>query len=565
LEERLAPSFAFAFDPAQGASIALWAGSALTGGVGFLAGSLCRTSDEERRHLARPRSYQLAIDGLEGRIVPATFRVNTTADISLTTPGVGVDTRNGQIQVFGMDTGTVTLRSAIVAANATPGGNTIKLAARGTYALTQGELAILPTGGNLLIDNTSGDGNLTVEQTSVGGGRVFDVNPGFDPANPTPKFTVTMHHFTITGGNVTDPNNPDGPNASGGGIRDQGNASLTLSFMTVTGNQATADGGGVAMENFPVSTPWTLTVSHSTISNNQAGDAGGGLETDGSGKVFVNDRSVISGNSSFNQGAGIWLDAIGNDSASLQVTETEVSNNVAGAMGQGDGTGGGIGTAGNGAVSIIQSTVKNNLGTFGGGFGGEDGQSTANLTVVNSTFLNNTSLGDGGGIAAVGGVTSITNAEIDGNNAIGDGGGLFANGITLNLQNATLANNVAANGGGIELQTTGTGLFAGSTITTTTLNGDKALNDGGGLDLPATFGGDMKLQNDTIDGNFAGNGGGLFWAGGGNVGMANTIVAANHAAVAPDASINQLFTATLNGVQQLPPAPGWPAKPPWNR
>ena len=76
--------------------------------------------------------------------------------------------------------------------------------------------------------------------------------------------------------------------------------------MTVTGNTASADGGGVSMEN-TVSAPWTLTVNNSVISDNHAGDAGGGIETDGSGKVFVNSGTVITGNTTNNQGGGIWL------------------------------------------------------------------------------------------------------------------------------------------------------------------------------------------------------------------------------------------------------------------
>src|SRR5262249_50935454 len=147
--------------------------------------------------------------------------------------------------------------------------------------------------------------------------------------NPATHFTVTLQGFTITDGRAFDASgtNPDGPWASGGGIRDSGNQSLTLNDVVLTNNSATADGGGVVMEN-TVSTPWTLTVNNSTISNNQAGDAGGGIDSDGAGRVFVN-FSTISGNTTVNQGAGIWLDAIGNDTANLVVNGTLVSGNLA--------------------------------------------------------------------------------------------------------------------------------------------------------------------------------------------------------------------------------------------
>src|SRR5262249_12938416 len=164
---------------------------------------------------------------------------------------------------------------------------------------------------------------------------------------------------------------------------------------------ATADGGGVSMEN-TASTPWTLTLNGGTVSNNHAGDAGGGIDTDGSGKVFVNAGTVVTGNTSVNQGAGIWLDAIqvGNvfQSANLTVTGAVVSSNTAQAAGN---VGGGIGNAGNGTVTIVNSAVVYNFsGGVGGGFGDENAQGT--LVVSNSTFVGNSAIGNGGGISAGG-------------------------------------------------------------------------------------------------------------------------------------------------------------------
>jgi hypothetical protein len=489
-----------------------------------------------------PKKRKLQMEPLEDRAVPAVFNVNSLAD-TLTPPA-----------------GVVTLRSAIQAANATPGGNTINLTLAGTYNITipgaandtnaTGDFDILATGGNLSIVNTSG-GQVTVNGNKLD--RVFDINPTFNAANPTPAFTVTMQGFTITGG-LAQPG--DAAGGSGGGIRDQGNASLTLTNMTVTNNNATADGGGVAMEN-TVSTPWTLTVNNSTISNNHAGDAGGGIDTDGSGKVFVNAGSQITGNTTVNQGAGIWLDAIqaGNvfQGANLTVNGATINNNVAQSAG---GIGGGVGNAGNGSVLISNSTMNNNVaGANGGGFGDENAQ--GNFTLVNSVVNNNRATTNGGGISTGGPITSITSSEIDGNSSGMMGGAVFANGTQLTVQSTTMANNNAAgNGGGIELETTGAGA-QGSSIVNSTISGNNALNNagtnGGGVDIAPTFTGSLKLLNDTINNNFASNGGGVFYGGAGNVSVQNTIIAKNAATTAPDVSTNQLFTANLNGAQQVPP------------
>jgi hypothetical protein len=355
---------------------------------------------------------------------------------------------NSLADVLDPAAGVVTLRSAIELANATPGGNAINLTVPGTYRITlpgagtgtnaSGAFAILPGGGDLTIQNTSG-GKVVLD----GGGldRVFDINPGFNAATPTPRFTVTIQGVTVSDGRAFDPTgaNPDGGVASGGGIRDQGNASLALINDIITDNAATADGGGVAMEN-PVSTPWTLTVQNSVISNNRAGDAGGGIDSDGSGRVLVTD-STITGNSSVNQGGAIWLDAVQAgtvfQTANLTVTGTQISGNVAIAAGN---VGGGIGNAGNGTVTVQFSTVADNFsGGVGGGFGDENAQGT--LVVLDSTFADNDAVGNGGGIEASGPSTVINDSTVTGNIGQANGGGLDVTSAAFTLNNTIVAQN----------------------------------------------------------------------------------------------------------------------------
>src|SRR5262249_50644697 len=145
---------------------------------------------------ARRRKTRVSLESLEDRLAPAVFNVNSLADV-LSPPS-----------------GVVTLRSALQAANTTPGNNTINLTVPGTYLITSpgantdntaGEFAYLGTS-NLKIVNTSG-GNVVVD----GGGlnRVFDVNP----AGSTTPFTVTFQGFTITGGSASP---GDGADGSGG-------------------------------------------------------------------------------------------------------------------------------------------------------------------------------------------------------------------------------------------------------------------------------------------------------------------------------------------------------------
>jgi hypothetical protein len=467
--------------------------------------------------------------------VPTIFTVNSLADLSI---AAGVNAATGAIN----GTNNVTVRSAIQAANATPGGNTINLALPGTYAIAlagtagetdnaEGEFAILPGGGDLTIQNTSA-GAVVLDANHLG--RVLDINPAFDPANPTPKFLVTLDGLTIQNGLATDAANPDGPNASGGGIRDNGNASLTLNNVVVTANTASADGGGVVFEN-TVSVPWTFTANGSTIIHNHAGDAGGGVDADGSGKIFINAGTLIADNTCVNQGAGIWLDAIqvGNifQTANLTVTGAVISGNKAQS-----GVGGGIGNAGDGTVTLTNATIANNsTGATGGGFGDANAQST--LVVQNSLIQDNFAFAGGGGIVVSSPTTTITSSEIDNNSTLQAGGGILANGTTLTVLDSTLAGNTSGGtgGGGLEIDTTGTGAAA-SSVTNTTLFGNDALNAGtttigGGVALGSAgaYSGTTTFLNDTINGNYASSGGGAAVAAAatGSVSFENTIVAGN--------------------------------------
>jgi hypothetical protein len=426
-------------------------------------GSRRRQPGATRRQLFRARPM---LELLEDRLSPAVFNVNSLQDLSLA-PGVNPD---GSI----VGTTTVTLRSAIQVANMTTGGNTINLTIPGVYQITlapttpnesdnlAGEFAILPEG-DLAITNTSG-GAVTVSGNGLA--RVFDINPG-NTDNPATHFTNTLTGFTITNGKAFDATGatPDGAVASGGGIRDQGNQSLTLNNMFITNCSATADGGGVSMEN-SVDTPWTLTVNGSTVSDCTAGDAGGGIDTDGSGKVFIQNGSVLNANTCVNQGAGIWLDAIGNDSANLTVTDSVVSDNKA--IG---GPTGGIGNAGNGAVTITNSTVAENFcGGSGGGFGDENNLGT--LVVTNSTFANNSATGSGGGIQEGGPSTTINDSTITGNTATLGGGGLSVTSEAFTLNNTIVATNQAGGANfisgmvtAVTVTTGGTGYTTAPTVT----------------------------------------------------------------------------------------------------
>jgi hypothetical protein len=83
----------------------------------------------------RGRRFTPRLDPLEDRIVPVIYKVTTTTDFPIAAGNANVDFATGDIT--DQAPGTVSLRSAIIASNHTPGPNTITVPA-GTYLLTQG-------------------------------------------------------------------------------------------------------------------------------------------------------------------------------------------------------------------------------------------------------------------------------------------------------------------------------------------------------------------------------------------------------------------------------------------
>src|SRR5271157_5741046 len=109
-------------------------------------------SFRKRNDKARVRRLRPTLEGLEGRVVLSTFHVNTTLDT------VAVNLKTGKDA-----SGHISLRSAIMAANAKPSSDTIVLPA-GTFKLT-----IPPTGGD---GSANGDldisANLTIKGSTTG-------------------------------------------------------------------------------------------------------------------------------------------------------------------------------------------------------------------------------------------------------------------------------------------------------------------------------------------------------------------------------------------------------------
>ena len=172
----------------------------------------------------------------------------------------------------------------------------------------------------------------------------------------------------------------------------------------------------------------------------------------------------------------------------LSLISTTVSNNVSSFPG------GGIRNSG--WLSITDSKLSGNQSDFGGG--GLFNYGVA--TIISSTFIGNHVGFEGGAISNIG-VVTITNSTISGNDAHSDGGGIYSNGTGdpgvgwVYLTNSTVSGNSSYyDGGGIYASNGGLRLY------NATISANSAGGEGGGL-LSIV---DFRLRNSLIAGNTAG-------------------------------------------------------------
>ncbi|MFZ1866550.1 MAG: choice-of-anchor Q domain-containing protein, partial [Polyangiales bacterium] len=192
--------------------------------------------------------------------------------------------------------------------------------------------------------------------------------------------------------------------------------------MTLTGGATTGVGGGIK------SGDGNLTVTDSIISGNTARLGGGGIRS--SGDLTLRSSIVSGNNNTLSNGTG---GGIAHGGGTLTIVDSTISDNLAN-------SGGGIKASGDG--TITNSTISGNIARNGAGISNYSGD----LTIMNSTISGNTALAGGGGIyntESSGGAASLilVNTTISGNTAFEFGSSLMNNG---NLAVLVLLNSVIA-------------------------------------------------------------------------------------------------------------------------
>jgi len=361
--------------------------------------------------------------------------------------GAAVDAATFNVTTLA-DAGAGSLRQAIADANAAAGADDITFQAglTGTITLTTGQLAITDS----LVIAGPGAANLSVSGNNAS--RVFYLD------NPTATIDVQLSAMTITGGNA----------AQGAGVINF-DETLTLDGVTISGNAATGNGGGLWADGFNMN----LTIQNCTISGNTSGGDGGGIYIEDTGGPALISNTTISGNTAVGAGGGIYLYDPDDD---VTIANSAISGNSAVTIG------GGVYlySFDAGELLITSSTLSGNSAAEGGGLFlyGVDMPFLMESSTVSG---NQATAGDGGGVYLYtnSAASEFRHSTIAANSATGTGGGLFNNSGDVTVVHTLLGDNTAASNA--DAGGTGTFLVANSLIeapgtAVITNNGGNVLN-----------------------------------------------------------------------------------------
>ena len=316
-----------------------------------------------------------------------------------------VEVQTGPFTVSNVfDTGTGSLRQAVLDANATTGADSIVF----ENTVTPGSTIYLNTGALSITDSVTISGPTAGDATSlVLHGLDLDRHIHGDfPADSGQ--TVTLENMTLQNGRTTG-------FGDGGGSTFVRNTDLVINHSKISANSTTefgSYGGGLSVSNGDVTLNHTIVSGNSTI-----GDAsnGGGLSVSG-GDVTLNETTVSDNSTSggISKGGGINV-----NTGNLTLNQSTVSGNSTTYS-----EGGGIYFL-NGIASIKQSTISGNsaagVGSKGGGISVDGGS----INFSQSTVTNNTSeLGAGGLSVSIDNASSdvtLSNTVLSGNTTTGSG------------------------------------------------------------------------------------------------------------------------------------------------
>ena len=423
-----------------------------------------------------------------------TYTVTTATDFAVSG---GVVTATGAI-LGGTGAGQVSLRSAIIAANANPVADIILFSAGlNGVPIT---LSIVNAGGANEDACQTGDLDVTDNLTITGNGsantivqagttnvngidKVFAINPFCDHAVA----------FTISGATIRYGRNSQAFGApdfsyTGGGIDWCGNGASTLTMTNCVidnNNNLNGYGGGLNIDEVAPASG-VVNITGTTFSNNNCYYWGGGINVFGDDVQVTFNNSTISGNTTTGisgagtQGGGVNIRITHQTAAPIPFVtfdNTSITGNT------GKGYGGGVCIAGSGNQNV----------TFQNG-----------CSITNNTVLINGTVCQGGGIeidANAARTNTLNNTTISGNHADAGanarGGGIFLNTGVMSMTGGSITSNTSREGGGFALED------GSATLSKVAITSNAASVSGGGIFTTTTSSGTLTMNFGRVVNNIA--------------------------------------------------------------
>lgn len=223
---------------------------------------------------------------------------------------------------------------------------------------------------------------------------------------------------------------------------------------------------------------------------------------DGTTAIDITDDSVITiRNAVIRDNVASGIRVLDEPASSLRIESSLIDGNSAFTH-----TGGGIHVFSDSHVTLIDTTISNNIATGGGGVWMKT-TSTASLNMDSCIIESNeTTEEDGGGLSILGTEAIIRSSRIANNTATRSGGGLMHTIGTLYMFDTEIENNTADYGGGL------TSLNSAEThLETCSITNNFSVLSGGGTSILNNS--SLRLNNVSVDENETlGDGGGAFIA-----------------------------------------------------
>ena len=397
------------------------------------------------------------------------------------------------------DAGAGSLRQAILDANAAAGPDTITFqAGLGTIGLTSGQVDVtddvtisdpegdvtVDAGGTSRIFYLGAAGAVTLSgltlqggSTAAGGGAIRSIDTDLTLTDATLTGNASSARggglyasdgsLDVSGSTFTD---NESQSNDGGGLHVDEALTVSIASSTFSENSAFSDGGGLSIYDFSDTTQ-SVTITDVTATGNVAADQGGGMAIQGleqgtlsiTGSTFTDNDAALGGGATlafFDNAVGITVDG-----------STFDDNHAI--AGEGGGYGGGLYLSDLDEATTVIGTSTFDANDADNGGGGINLDQAGTVSIVESTISNNVAE-DGGGLFSSVTALSVTNSTISGNTADDAGGGIAVYGLAgtdIALSHNTLTGNTAGYGGGVVLGGQGTATLDHNLIDGNVANG----------------------------------------------------------------------------------------------